>query len=102
MNEEDYPLYYNISVGWSEPIEVPRPAVLPVDCDILVFVKAFSNPVLKDYQVGDEIHLMKRTDEAPHGKQSSLGNWLAISKHGLSVWSNIEWMIADGIVEYKQ
>jgi hypothetical protein len=77
-------------------IDVPCPAVLPVAGDILIVEQAFMTPGNQIYKIGDEVHLMKRTEDAPFGKHSSLGNWLAISKFGPSVWSNIEWALAEG------
>jgi len=94
-------LWYEISgPGLSSPLDAPRPEVLPQAGDILVFAEPFDVAGIATYDVGDEIHLMKRTDEAPHGKISALGNWKAISKYGVTVWSNIEWMLADGVVTY--
>lgn len=83
-------------------LEVPRPETLPEAGDILFFTK---NKIMMgpfEYSRGDEVHLMKRTDEAPWGKSSSLGNWKAISKHGVSIWSNVEWMIAANQLSYKK
>lgn len=82
-------------------VDVPCPRVLPEAGDILVFTKRVVTPGSQHYEVDDEVHLVKRTQDAPYGKLSSLGNWQAISKHGVSIWSNIEWMMAEGnLVHY--
>ena len=88
--------YYQIHVDWKEPIEAPRPDTLPEAGDILVFTAEWHTPTGQIYSIGDEVHLMHRTNEAPWGKRSELGNWVAISKLGVSVWANIEWLMADG------
>jgi hypothetical protein len=89
--------FYNIFIEGQQPLEVPCPSddKLPQPDDIYVFTSSFSISVADvSYDVGDKLLLMKRTDEAPRGRRSSLGNWVAISKNGVSVWSNIEWLIA--------
>lgn len=83
-------------------IDVPAPAVLPVAGDILIVEKAFMTPGDQIYKIGDEVHLVERTNDAPYGKHSSLGNWRAISKFGVSVWSNIEWSLAEGTFSIRQ
>lgn len=84
----------------SSPIYPPRPDDLPKAGDILCFTEHYETPGMMVYQAGDELHLMKRTTEAPYGKISSLGNWLVITKHGISVWSNIEWLMAEEKIGY--
>jgi hypothetical protein len=88
--------FYEIHMEGSMPLDVPRPEKLPEAGDILIVEKAFMTPGDQIYKIGDEIHLMERTVDAPYGKLSSLGNWRAISKFGVSVWSNIEWSLAEG------
>lgn len=96
--------WYTIDMGaiGKGSLDVPCPKKLPEGGDILYFTDPFTIPSGQTYSRGDEIHLMRRTDEAPHGKRSSLGNWLAISKLGPSVWSNIEWMLVDKIVSRRR
>lgn len=90
------------SIGAKESIEVPCPEVLPEPGDICIFTDTYETPGDLVYEHGDELHLMKRTDEAPYGKTSSLGNWLIISKFGVSVWSNIEWLLATEKLQVRQ
>lgn len=91
--------FYTISgpgLTGSGSIDVPCVEVLPEPGDILLVAIDFVTPGDKAYLAGDEIHLIKRVWEAPFGKLSQLGNWQAISKFGVSVWSNIEWAMAEG------
>jgi len=95
--------FYTISwADGSMPIDVPRCEVLPVEGDILIVEKDFRTPGTAVYAKGDEVHLVKRTFEAPFGKLSSLGNWQAISKFGVSIWSNIEWALAEGTFSVRK
>ncbi len=96
------PNWYLIHIDGTTPIDAPRPEVLPEPGDILVFSEEWHTPIGQVYVAGDEVHLMKRTDEAPHGRRSELGNWVAISKFGALVWSNIEWLLADNKVRYLE
>lgn len=97
----DQTLNVNIRIG--NPLEVPRPDELPEPGDILVVKIPYSTPATDDdffqFDPGDELHLMHRTQEAPFGKLSSLGNWMVIAGNGVSVWSNIEWLMATGTLE---
>ena len=94
-------LFYEICIdGSSSTLWVERPEKLPQAGDILVFTKSFKTPGGGAYDAGDELHLLNRTDEAPFGRRSSLGNWEVFSKLGCLVWSNIEWMLETGVVTY--
>ena len=97
--------YYLIHLeGGKTPLEVPQPEVLPEEGDILVFVEHWGLPSFTPgniYKPGDEIHLLRRTNEAPRGKLSSLGNWVAFTKNGKSIWSNIEWLMATRTLAYE-
>jgi hypothetical protein len=86
--------FYTIDLGGST-IDVECSDVLPVEDDVYIFAKPY-NVNFKGatvYNVGDLMLLMYRTDEAPYGRRSSLGNWAAITKAGGGVWANIEWLI---------
>jgi len=72
----------------------------PSPGDVLVAKKPFYTPV-HSYNVGDELHLMCRTQEAPHHILCSLGNWVVKCKYQVSIWSNVEWALAEGILEVK-
>lgn len=90
--------WYSIFMEGSGSLDVPRPATLPEAGAFLYFRKIFSTPVGAVYTPGDEVYLLRRTNEAPYGKLSELGNWVALSKYGVSVWSNIEWMLAIKVI----
>ncbi len=75
---------------------VPCPDVLPVRGQVLTVVEPFRTLADLDYPVGHKLTLMWRTDEAPHGRSSSLGAWVVDCGYQVSVWTNIEWMLADG------
>jgi hypothetical protein len=94
--------FYEIYMEGTTPLEVPRPEKLPVEGDILIVEKDFRTPSNAIYLQGDEIHLVKRTNDAPFGKLSSLGNWQAITKLGVSIWSNIEWALAEGTFSIRK
>jgi hypothetical protein len=95
--------YYDIKFNdGKSPITVERPDELPQPGDILIFTQEYHTPAPQEYSEGDEIHLHERTDEAPFGKTSELGNWRAISKYGVSIWSNIEWMLATGTLKVRE
>lgn len=78
------------------PGRVPCPDVLPEEGDVLIVNVPFRTLAGHVYSIGDRIELLHRTAEAPHGRRSSLGNWLVKDKHFTSVWTNIEWCIAEG------
>ena len=88
--------FYFIYMEGAAPLDVPRPDELPEPGDILTVLEEFSTPGGQVYLLGDELHLMDRTNDAPYGNLSSLGNWNVITKFGDSVWSNIEWAMAEG------
>lgn len=87
---------YTIRMPDGMPLSVPRPSELPEPGDICCFTADYETPGDQKFSAGDELHLMKRTDEAPYGRLSSLGNWVVISKHGVNVWANIEWLLEVG------
>jgi len=79
-------------------LEVPCPDVLPEAGESYVVARAFHTPRCK-YFIGDVLTLIHRTQEAPHGTLSSLGNWaVKDSNVGISIWSNIEMAIFDGLL----
>lgn len=49
------------------------------------------------YERGDVLEVIERTDEAPYGRITTEGNLRIRGKNGqITVWSNVEWMIALG------
>jgi len=62
----------------------------------LIVLKPFMTLGNRLYQHGDELRLIERTEEAPYGYKSSLGNWVVQCPHTTSVWSNIEAMVQEG------
>lgn len=88
---------YDIAIDASgKTITVSCPDELPEPGDILVFTADVPD---FGWEQGDEVHLMDRTQDAPRGKVSSLGNWQVITKKGVDVWPNIEWLMADGVLK---
>jgi hypothetical protein len=63
---------------------------------ILIVEKPFSTNGGFNYVKGEKLTLLQRTNEAPYGFSSSLGNWRVECPHTVSVWSNIEAMVALG------
>lgn len=80
--------------GFTESTKAPRPKRLPRKGDVYEFVYPAHTP-RGAYNPGDRLEILGRTNEAPHGLTSSLGNVEAKCKHAdSSVWTNIEWAIA--------
>jgi hypothetical protein len=108
-DKNHYEIRFTVAGG--SALEVPAPDELPMAGDILVMLTPYVTPgagpmgpgSLDDdffqFNVGDELHLMYRTQEAPYGKLSSLGNWMVIAGNGVTVWSNIEWLMATDTLE---
>lgn len=59
-------------------------------------VKPFVTLANVIYHYGDILTLRERTQEAPYGYLSSLGNWVVECPHMVSIWSNIEAAVAEG------
>jgi hypothetical protein len=74
---------------------VPCPDIVPVSGDILEFSAACYALANSHYNVGDELILLGRTTRSSHGLISSLGNWVVKCKDRVSVWTNIEWSMAE-------
>ena len=81
--------------------QAPCPEQLPYAGDVLEVLKPFWTLGEYHYEVGDTLTLVQRTRKAPFGRSSSLGNWIVKDKYQESLWCNIEWMLADGIVKVK-
>lgn len=81
--------------GIWETTKAPRPKRLPRKGDVYEFVHPAQTP-RGVYSPGDRLEILGRTTESPHGLTSSLGNIEAKCKHAdSSVWTNIEWAIAE-------
>lgn len=90
--------YYEISMN-GQVGHCPCSDVLPVEGQVLKVRRPFKTLAGRVYLAGHELRLIHRTDAAPHGRLSSLGNWLVDCGYMVSVWTNIEWMIAEGALE---
>lgn len=66
--------------------------------DVYRVVTPFRTFASVTYEPGDQLEIIERTDEAPHGRRSSLGNLRVRCKHFESVWTCFEPMILDGSV----
>lgn len=84
---------YRTSATCPAPVELPLPG-----CRVRI-LSNLRTAAGVSYAPGDEAHLIRRTDSAPHYRRSSLGNWTVRCKYMVSVWTNIEWMIAIGHME---
>lgn len=74
------------------------PTVLPQPGEVLVANFPFVALSGSHYEVGDRFELLHRTNDAPHGRLSSLGNWLVRCKDRVSVWTNIEMAMYNGLI----
>jgi hypothetical protein len=90
------PTYTISAVNAYGSSEFPLPETLPQAGDVLVVEKTFKTPAGYIYQVGTRLRLIERTQDAPFGMLSSLGNWVVECPFQKSVWTNIELMIAEG------
>lgn len=70
--------------------------------DIYKFTRHTTTLVNVDYVPGDTLKIVDRTSKAPHHRRSSLGNYVVECKHFTSVWTNIEWMIAEGRLKLSE
>lgn len=80
----------------SATCELPCPDVLPEPGETYRVDKPFYTRAGFRYPEGAVIKLIRRTDEAPFGYASSLGNWEVECPFQTSVWSNIECLVAEG------
>jgi hypothetical protein len=90
------PTYTISMVNTNGSYEFPRPETLPQAGDVLVAEKAFRTKAGYLYQVGSRLRLIERTQDAPYRLLSSLGNWVVECPYQVSVWTNIELMVAEG------
>lgn len=93
---ETYTVYV---AALNKPVTLPRPLNLPKPGTLLRVRKPFSTLACFNYGRGDALRLIARTYKAPYGYLSSLGNWIVECDHQVSVWSNIEAMMAEGALE---
>jgi hypothetical protein len=77
-------------------VELPRPKEDLQPGQVLRVMKPVVTLGNFCYYQGDILELVERTQEAPYGYQSSLGNWVVRCPHQVSVWSNIEAAVAEG------
>lgn len=91
---------FHISKG-DAVIALKTKLALPNPGDKLRVAQSFNTPAFS-YRLGDVLELIERTDEAPYGVKCSLGNWRVKDKFFTSVWSNIEWAMADGVLEIQE
>jgi hypothetical protein len=65
-------------------------------CEVLIPFKTLGNEI---YQFGDKLEILGKTNATPHNRKTSIGNLLVRGKNGnTTVWTNIEWAIAQGIL----
>ena len=85
----------------SRGVTLPDPVRMPEPGDKLVAAFRFVTPA-HSYPRGSVLELIERTNEAPHNIKCSLGNWKVKCPYMTSVWSNIEWALKDGILEFAE
>lgn len=76
--------------------QVPCPERLPEAGDVYEFTTSSYTLGEYSFSIGDRLEVLQRTQRAPHHRLSSLGNLLVRSKHNVSVWTNLEWAVAEG------
>jgi len=96
------PTYTISAVNANGSSQFPRPEILPQAGDVLMAEKLFRTKAGLVYQVGTRLRLIERTQDAPFGMLSSLGNWVVECPFQVSVWTNIELMIAEGTLSYDK
>lgn len=79
----------------------PCPQVQPEPGQTYRVARCFTTRANFRYFDGDELTLVAKTNESSDGYTSSLGNWLVKCPFRESVWSEIEGMIASGILLLK-
>ncbi len=78
------------------------PDYLPDVGDVYVVQASFLTAGGVHYDIGDELQIVCRTDEAPHGILASIGNLYVIGKDKkITIWSNIELAIRNGDLKLK-
>ena len=61
--------------------------------------RAFETLSGEHYDVGDKLLVLERTEDAPHNRITTKGNWRVKGKNGkVTVWSNIEMMVNSHVV----
>lgn len=82
-------------------ITMDAPARLPKKGDKLLIKRSFQTPDPKIYLSGQVLEVINRTRKNPWNSRCTLGNLNVRAPDGVvSVWSNIEWMLVDGTLEY--
>lgn len=79
--------------------QLPRPDELPEPNTILQVQRQFYTLSGNVYKPGDKLILIKRTNKTPHNRLSSLGNWEVQCPFGTTVWTNIEYAMAEGYLK---
>lgn len=80
-----------------------EPEHIPQIGDIYAVQRSFITAGNVIYKVGDELLMICRTDEAPHGRLSSLGNLFVQGVDAkTSIWSNIELAVTENTIAFKK
>lgn len=96
-----YTITYHAPGSASVSGEAPTPERAVEPGDIYEFTEQATTLASVSYTTGDTLEMLDRTAKAPHHLTSSLGNLVVRCKHGTSVWTNIEWLVAEGILKLK-
>ncbi len=89
--------FYRVSNG-SHTSLLKCPDTIPTAGHVLRVLRPFMTLAGHRYFPSDKMVLIKRTQAAPHGNVSSLGNWEVRCPYTNSVWFNIEHLMAIGLL----
>lgn len=83
--------------NFNQSRDFPEPNEPIVEGDVCVVRRPFVTFGKETYNVGDHLHIVARTNYAPHNRRASTGNLVVRGKNGkLTVWTNIELCLYEG------
>lgn len=82
-----------------ESIELNTPQRLAQPGDVYQVVSLFYTKADKQYEPGDKLTILNRTQHSPHNLSSSLGNLVIKNKYFTSTWTCFDDIIAQGLVK---
>jgi hypothetical protein len=81
------------------PPEFPEPTPPLCAGETLIVLIPFLTAGAEWFARYDTMTLVERTDEAPFGFTTTLGNWIVRAHDNASVWSSIEWLLHTGVLQ---
>jgi hypothetical protein len=87
----------NNVTSFSEIFPAPSPQL---DAgDKIIVLQSFSTLGNEQYEGGDILEVVGRTNEMPYQRITTEGNLRIRGKNGeITIWSNIEWLISQGVM----